>query len=184
MGERYRAAHAELLIELAGPGYFALLDALEALVTAPPLTEQARGRVHAVLLPLVDRTWRRTHRLVRAVDHATDARHRETLLHDVRKAAKRARYAANALAVPYGRPARAFASRMKAVQDALGDYQDTVVIRQEILQLAADAERAGEATFTYGRLHSGQEQRGALSEAEFARCWQRASRPALRAWLS
>jgi CHAD domain-containing protein len=183
MGERHQAAHAGLLVELASPRYFALLDTLDALVATPPLTERARQRAHVVLLPLVSRTWRRTRQLVRAVDRATDAGHRDVLLHDVRKAAKRARYASDSLAVAYGQPARVFASRMKAVQEVLGDHQDSVVIRQEILQLATDAERAGEATFTYGRLHAREEQRGALSEAEFARRWKRAAHPAVRAWL-
>lgn len=183
MEERHRAAYAELLVALASPRYFALLDALDALATAPPLTERARGRAQAVLLPLVDRTWRRAQRLVRVANRTTDVGQRDLLLHDVRKAAKRARYAADALVVAYGRPARVFASRMKAVQEALGDHQDSVVIRREILQLAADAEQAGETTFTYGCLHSREEQRGALSEAEFTQRWERAARPAMRAWL-
>jgi CHAD domain-containing protein len=183
MRQRHAAAHDELLTALDGARYFALLDALDALTARPPLTETARGRADDVLLPLVARTWQRTDRLVRAVDNATDAAQRDLFLHDVRKSAKRARYAAEALTGRYGAPARRFAGRMKAVQEILGDHQDSVVIRHEILALAAAAEAAGEPTFTYGRLHAREEQRGMLSQAQFARCWLRAARPSVRAWL-
>lgn len=181
--QRHAQAHAHLLTQLSGTRYFALLDALDALLAAPPLTAAAAGRAHAVLLPLVERTWRRTDRLVRAAGRAPDAEHRDLLLHEVRKAAKRARYAGESLTTWYGRPARRFAARMKAVQEVLGDHQDSVVIRQEILRLVADAGQAGEPTFTYGRLHARQEQRGARTAAEFAPCWEKARRPSLRAWL-
>jgi CHAD domain-containing protein len=183
MRQRHDSAHAELLTALGDARYFALLDALDALLTTPPFTDLAAARADDALLPLVVRTWRRTDRLVRAADRAADAPQRDLLLHEVRKAAKRARYAGEALERRYGGPAHAFAARMKSVQQALGDHQDSVMIRQEILQLAVEAEQAGEPTFTYGRLHCHEELRGALSEADFTRSWDRAARPSLRAWL-
>lgn len=183
MRQRHDAAHAQLLTQLNDARYFALLDGLDALLAVPRLTSSALARADQALPPLIERTWRRTDRLVRAVDRAPDAERRDLLLHEVRKAAKRARYAGEAMTARYGRPAKRFAARMKAVQEVLGDHQDSVVIRQEILRLADEAGRAGEPTFTYGRLHSREEQRGALSEAAFLAHWERAADPSLRDWL-
>ncbi|HET9655473.1 MAG TPA: CHAD domain-containing protein, partial [Kineosporiaceae bacterium] len=179
LGDRHRAAHDNLLRELERPRYFALLDALDALVADPPLSPLAGRRAERVLPALAARTWRRTRRLVRAAAAATDPVPRDLALHEVRKAAKRARYAGEALAAEYGRPARRYAAGMKAVQDALGAHQDTVVIRQELRGLAEQAQASGEPSFTYGRLHAREEDRAALSEAAFAQAWCRVRAPGL-----
>ena len=49
--------------------------------------------------------------------------------HEARKAAKRARYAAEAAEPAFGKKAKRFAKRMKAVQSVLGDHQDAVTAR-------------------------------------------------------
>ena len=71
-------------------------------------------------------------------------------LHSARKAAKRARYAAEAARPALGRPAKRFAKRMKRVQQLLGDHQDSVVAREALRELATQAHTAGEAAFTLG----------------------------------
>ena len=42
---------------------------------------------------------------------------------------------------------------MKDVQTALGDYQDTVVVRQAARQLGMSAHLSGENAFSYGVLY-------------------------------
>lgn len=177
--QRHRAAHDELLVQLSTPRYFALLDALDALVDDPPLTPPAAQKADAVLPRLLYRTWRRAHRQVLAADAAEGAE-RDLLLHEVRKAAKRARYAGESIAARYGRPARRYAARMKAVQDVLGSHHDSVLIRRILTELAGEAQRAGEPTFTYGRLHALEESRAGTIEEDFALAWGGAERMVAR----
>ena len=188
LGARYRAAHDELLAVLDGPRYFVLLDALDALVTDPALTPAAHGDADDVLLPLVAKTFRRLRRLVDAVHAATgdgaDAHRRDELLHEVRKAAKRARYAGESLVATHGGTAKAWAARMEAVQEVLGDHQDSVVIRTELLGLAAAARADGEDTFTYGRLHALEQARADATQGRFEDVWPAARKKSAHRWLT
>ena len=186
---RYRAAHDDVLAGLDGPRYFALLDSLDLLVTDPPLVPAAHGDADDVLLPLVARTFRRLRKLVDAVHAAADdgpspdAHRHDELLHEVRKAAKRARYAGESLVVVHGGTAKGWAARMEAVQEALGDHQDTVVIRAELLALAAAAHADGEDTFTYGRLHALEQARADATEGRFEQVWKVARTKSGQRWL-
>ena len=65
-------------------------------------------------------------------------------LHEVRKAVKRVRYAAESVTDVFASKANALAERMEAAQELLGAHQDTVVIRTVLRHLAADATHAGE----------------------------------------
>jgi CHAD domain-containing protein len=76
------------------------------------------------------------------------------MLHRARKAAKRARYAAE-LVRPLGASKRHKRNikRYKAVQSVLGDHQDTVVASTELRRMALVAgTTGGENGFTYGLL--------------------------------
>jgi CHAD domain-containing protein len=186
MDERYRAAHDEALVTLDTPRYFALLDSLDALVATPPFvdgTAGAEGPAADVLLPLVRKTWKRTARLVDAAHATDDPAEHDLLLHDVRKAAKRARYAGESLVAAFGKDAKAYGKQMAAVQEVLGEHQDSVVIRGYLVELSAAAHAAGESTFTYGRLHALEQVRGYTTETDFDGVWAAAQDPAYRAWL-
>ena len=78
-------------------------------------------------------------------------------LHETRKAAKRARYAAEAarpaLGKKDGRKARRFAKRMKHVQSALGAHQDAVIAQAAARDIGVQAHLAGENAFSFGLLH-------------------------------
>ena len=86
---------------------------------------------------------------------------REELLHDARKAAKRARYAGESVSRIFGKDAVAFAAAMEDVQEALGEHQDSVLTRERLRDLARHTSST-DAAFLYGRLH-------ALEEASAAR---------------
>lgn len=105
-------------------------------------------------------------------------------MHEARKAAKRARYAAEAARPSLGKPAKRFAKRVKAVQSLLGDHQDSVVARGALRDLGVQAHAAGESAFTWGLLHGQEEAAGAAREREFPEVWARASAPELRAALT
>jgi CHAD domain-containing protein len=112
---------------------------------------------------------------------ATTPDEREFLLHEVRKAAKRSRYAADAVAPVLGRPAKRYAKAAAGVQGVLGDHQDAVVERQWLRDLGVRAFLAGENGFTFGRLHGLADARAQHDEETFINVWK-ATQKVLSAW--
>jgi len=152
---------------LSSPAYLTLRDDLDALVAEPPLTEDAVRPADEVLREVVARTGRR---LRKSVDAAQDSDSEEAL-HDVRKAAKRLRYTAEAAVPVLGRPVAQLVTTLKSVQEVLGVRQDTFITRPLCAQLGLQAFAAGENTWTWGRLHGLEQARCADAEREFWIRW-------------
>jgi CHAD domain-containing protein len=167
---------------LSDKRHLALLDALDTLLSDPPLAEAAGEPARTVLADAVKRTGKRLQARIdesRAHEQEDPGAHEEEsehALHEVRKSAKRVRYTAEVAASLLGAPAEALVACMKEVQDVLGEAQDTVVARQWCVRLATAAVGAGEDTFTYGRLHALEEMRAEHADQRF---W--ALEPTLRA---
>src|SRR5580692_6927509 len=177
------AARAAVLEALDGDRYLALLDGLDALLVDPPLTPEA-GRPAAEVLPAAVRhTRRRVRRRIRQVWHVPAGPGRDTALHEARKAAKRARYAAEAVSPAFGKQARRFGKRVKKVQSVLGDHHDSVVARAMIRELGVQAHLAGENAFTFGVLYEQDACRAQDLEAQARRAWKRAAKRKYSAWL-
>ena len=177
------AGHAAVVEALDGDRYLVLLEALATMVARPPLTQAADGRARQVLLPRVAREHRRVADAAEAADGARTPAQREALLHETRKAAKRARYAAEELAGLVGSDARAYAAALSSVQEALGELQDSTLTRELLREVAEQASLAGEDGFGYGRLHALEEVRAQRAEDAFEVAWARADRKRLRRWL-
>jgi CHAD domain-containing protein len=177
---RYRTAHDRALAELSGQRYFVLLDALDALVADPPLGPEALLPAGTVLRSRLVKTYRRTARHVEEALAEEDARQREHLFHEVRKSAKRARYAAEAATRVLGRPARRYGKAMKALQELLGEHQDSVVAREELRGLGVAAHLDGDNAFTFGLLHGLEQARAATAVAGFDRAWRTVRRRRVR----
>lgn len=94
--------------------------------------------------PDLSRLHRRVRRRMRAALTMPPGPERDTAMHEARKAARRARYAADALGLS--------AKPVKALQDVLGEEHDRVVAATALTDLAAGAHQAGENAFTYGVL--------------------------------
>ncbi len=77
---------------------------------------------------------------------------RDEALHEVRKAAKRARYVAELSRPALGERAQATAKAQEAWQIRLGAHQDGVVAAEFLERLAAEAGAAGEDVSTYALL--------------------------------
>ncbi|WP_433397632.1 CHAD domain-containing protein [Streptomyces sp. CA-146814] len=168
---------------LDGKRYLALLDTLDALSADPPLRPAASRTPEKALPRAVLKDYEK---LARRMDHALEhppGPERDTAMHEARKAAKRARYAADAARPALGKPAKRFAKRVKAVQTVLGDHQDSVVARDALRTLAIEAHAAGETTFTWGLLYGHEEAAADARERELPEVWARASAPVLRADL-
>ncbi|MFE1976009.1 CYTH and CHAD domain-containing protein [Streptomyces hygroscopicus] len=168
---------------LDGERYLALLNALDALVAGPPL-RPAAARPWAEVIPrAVLRDYDRLSGRVEAALATPAGPGRDALLHEARKDAKRARYAAEVARPAVGEPAKAFAGLMTRVQDLLGDHQDSVVARKALRELAVQAHGAGESAFTFGLLLGREEARAAARERELPGLWAEVSREEHRAAL-
>ncbi|GIH99109.1 CHAD domain-containing protein [Planobispora takensis] len=162
-------AYERIREALGGERYFALLDALDDLAAAPPLTKAA-AKPAGTLGAVAAKSWRRVTRAYDAARVVEDAGERETAMHEVRKAAKRARYTAEALGMTK------LAKRAEAVQEVLGLHQDGVVAQERLGAEAERARNAGEDTFTYGVL-TGLERAGAERAFEdFPRVWKKTTK--------
>ncbi|MFJ9676918.1 CHAD domain-containing protein [Streptomyces sp. NPDC101194] len=168
---------------LDGKRYLALLEHLDTLLAAPPLLPDASRAPERALPRAVLKEYARLAARVGRALELPPGHDRDLALHDARKAAKRARYAAEAARPALGKPAERFAERMKAVQTLLGDHQDSVVARDALRTLAAQAHAAGESAFTWGLLYGREEAAAAAGERELSGVWERASRPRVRAAL-
>ncbi len=179
---RERVGRREVLRELDGDRYLRLLDDLHELVADPGFTERAHGPAETVLPPLVRDTWKRLHHTMRAAAKA-DAPEQDELLHEARKRAKAARYAAEAVESAFGKPARRFAAAMEQLQEVLGEHQDGVVTREVLRELGAASSGAGENGFTFGRLHALEQARAEAAVARWPTVRREVSRRRLRRWL-
>ncbi|MFF5567081.1 CHAD domain-containing protein [Streptomyces sp. NPDC012623] len=182
--ERWAGSRERTLAVLDSERYLALLDALDALLADPPLRRRAASPARQAL---PGRILKIHGRLADRVDHALalpPGPERDIALHSARKAAKRARYAAEAARPALGRPAERFAERMKAVQSVLGDHQDSVMAREALRELAVQAHAAGESAFTWGLLHGEEAARAERLERRLPEVWARASARKLRTALT
>jgi CHAD domain-containing protein len=120
--------------------------------------------------------------LVTDAESRPDGPEQEELWHDARKAAKQSRYAAESVESVFGEDVTAFAAAMEAVQEALGEHQDSVLTRDRLHSLALHASST-EVAFLYGRLHAQEEARSTASHEHFASAWKAAGRKRLHRWL-
>ena len=172
----HRAVEARRIAEeMAGARYLALLDALDDLRTEPPLTERAGRAARSVLARDLTRACRR---MADAHDHATAARDADTRVtawHEVRKAAKRIRYAATLAAPVLGGPAKRVRSWASRLQEVLGEHQDGVALRAYLEEHAHTLVAAGDdrdaALVTLGALAGAEAARGPALIEEAARAW-------------
>lgn len=177
----YAAAHRALLEVMDSARYFRLLDALGAVATRPPFTELAAGKAKRVLAKRVRVACRELQALGSAEPPA-EAGARDHWLHEIRKAAKRVRYAAELAEPALGRSARALIAAAQELQEILGDHQDSVVIRGTLREIGVRLRADGEDTFTIGRLHALQQVRAEAAEAAFRRSWTGSCADQLRNW--
>jgi len=179
--ERVRAG-ARAGAALTTPRYVALLDQMVAASQMPPLTDAAQERAADVVPRLVGKAWRH---LAKAVDQVGDDAPAE-LLHEVRKKAKRCRYACEAATGVCGKDAKKLAAAVAGVQEVLGELQDAAVAEVWLRSRAVGLKGAGAAgcAFSAGLL-TGVQQRAADEAVRGWRgAWEAASDKKRRRWLT
>jgi CHAD domain-containing protein len=167
----YTEAFADVLVELDGERYLSLLGRLADLLADPPLSEVATKKAEKVLERRVQHSLRRVQRAAVAADEAPDAEQRDLRMHEVRKAAKRARYAGESVSSVFGKRATKFAAGMESIQEILGAHQDSIVAQRVLLDLGARAHLDGDNTFTYGVLVGLQRCSADATAADYAKVW-------------
>lgn len=182
--ERHReetgiAARDQVTQLLASARYAQVLDKLDRLVDTvawDAVTPKAARRA-------LRKDWRRLRRRARAAETLAPGADPEATLHEVRKAAKRARYAAETLTPAFGDRAGRMAEMAEQVQDALGTHRDTLLTRDLLTRLAAEPGASEEHVFALGRLHAREERRGQEALFDYARALLEVDRKRLRRWL-
>ena len=173
---REAGAREAVLEALNSARYYTLVAELDRLLADPPVTAAAAKPADKVLPRAIGRTYRRTRRRIHEAQRIAPGAGRDTALHETRKAAKRARYAAEAAQSALGKKTRRFARRMKAVQSALGDHHDAVNARAAAREIGVRAHLAGENAFTFGLLSERAAHDAAGYEAKALRAWKHAKR--------
>nr|WP_055508090.1 CYTH and CHAD domain-containing protein [Nonomuraea pusilla] len=171
--EREEEAYGRIRDVLSGDRYYALLDALDAVVARPELGRAAAKPAGKKLDAVALSAWKKVTKTYETAQSTTDPERREIALHDVRKAAKRARYTAEALEPVLGRRMTKLARLAKGVQEALGGHQDGVVAQETLAKEAESARQAGEDTFTYGVLAGLERAAAERAHADVPRVWEK-----------
>jgi CHAD domain-containing protein len=143
--EQHARALDDLLRHLHSRGHRELLADLQRYAAAPPLRDAGARHPRRVARKGLERA---AARVLRQEGDSLEARHA------TRKAARRLRYAAEAVTDDLGTRAAHLARTAEAVQDALGDHRDLVLLARHLREnsdapgidrLAAECERrAGE----------------------------------------
>lgn len=157
-----------VMATLGSDRYAELLRSLAAVADDPPFTALADGAARELVARRFRRDLNRV--LVRAEDAlaTTGEGRRAEALHEVRKATKRLRYAAEA-AGSVGPPRVGRIEKIaKRLQIVLGDHHDTVGTRAALRLLAVRAHADGDSSFTFGRLHALEQADAQRLEAEAA----------------
>jgi CHAD domain-containing protein len=175
--EDHDRRRSELLDGLGSARYLTLLDELiEASRTAPLKGSRDGRRARSSLRTVTRKAWRRTARAVDRLEPSPP----DAALHEIRKRAKRARYAAELGRELFGKPAVRLAERLADVQDELGALQDTVVAEEQLRSLPLSSSSA----FVAGMLVCGERAARADARRRWRRSWKAASSKRLRRWLA
>lgn len=159
-------AHARFVERQRMPRAIARLEELDRLLADPPFTERAERPARRELAELLDReASRAAGRARRLPDHPAPED-----LHELRKAARRLRYAAEAVTQPpvelFGDAAVALAEAGDAIHDVLGDHRDELLFAEHLRRSAAHAAHAGRPADTLVRLAEDADDRAAAHLAK------------------
>ncbi len=175
--DRMRRARGDAEGLLASERYRALLEDLVTAARDPLLTDQARERCSDALPPLVAKAYRRLDRDVRDLRLDTAS----PQWHETRIAAKRARYATDAVAPVFGKKAHSLAEQLARVTDILGQHQDAYVAQATLAELAPTAD--SRSAFALGLLHGLEQQSEHRDRETFLALWPEVRRAARRSGL-
>jgi CHAD domain-containing protein len=166
----------KLQSELDSQRYIDLLESLVAAAHSPVCTLDADQPASQVLPPLATGPWRRLRGAVRQLpEQPTDPE-----LHRIRILAKRARYAAEAVAPVVGEGATAFARAAAKLQTILGEHQDSVTAQAWLRAARVTGRRA----FVAGELIATEHLAAQQAREQWPKVWKALDRKRLRKWMN
>ena len=143
---------------------------------APVCTLDADQQASTTLPPLATSPWRRLRSAVRQLpEQPTDPE-----LHRIRILAKRARYAAEAVAPVIGADAAAFARAAAKLQTILGEHQDSVTAQAWL----RGARVTGRRAFVAGELIALEHVAAQKARKDWPKVWKALDRKRLRKWMA
>ena len=168
-----------LLDAMASPRYSALLDRLGVVARAPTVTrDRADLGARRETRELARRPWQTLRRAIRSLPaHPTDGQ-----LHQVRKRAKHARYALEAITPVAAPSVRQLAERVSDLQDVLGEHHDAVVAASWLRAVATTAVDDPHVAFAAGELAASFSRDALRRRGDWERSWRRARQRATDAF--
>jgi len=165
--DAYAAAHARAVDVLSSEQWLTLLDDLDDFVARPALASAGMDAAAEAVPPALEADLRRVLRRAKAARRADSDAETVALLHEVRKAAKRMRYAAEAVSqggsAVFGKRTRKLAGAAEAVHDLLGEHRDSILMQQHLRETAG----SGAHAFDYGVLHEVERHGAALCLTDY-----------------
>jgi CHAD domain-containing protein len=167
-------ARGRLVLDMRSDRYIDLIERLVEASRAPALTAAAQQRAAVVIPALARRDWKQLRKGIAALpDQPADPE-----LHRIRILAKRVRYAAEAAEPIAGKVAIRCAAAAAALQDVLGDHQDSVTAQQWLREAGR-----GPRAFVAGELTALELETAAQDRAGWHNVWKKLDRKRLRRWM-
>ncbi len=165
----------KLAADLDSDRYVDLLEQLVQAAHSPVTTPEADQPADAVLPALATRSWARLRSAVRRLpDPPSDPE-----LHRIRILAKRARYAAEAVAAVAGPQAASFGKAAARLQTVLGDHQDAVTAQAWLRGTRVSGRKA----FVAGELIALERISADDSRSRWPKAWRALDRKSMRGWM-
>lgn len=166
--ERRGRVQQELVSSISEPWYVSTLNRLEVAVADPRFSGSGSLR----------RGVRRDHRRARKIVRRLPKSPTDVQLHALRRAVRNGRYSAELAEAGGVRKARRYRKRAKALQNVLGEHQDTVVATALLTEIDQALSRAS-AHLACAELAEMQAERRAATRGRVARAWKRLEARAL-----
>jgi CHAD domain-containing protein len=167
-------ARARLVLDMRSDRYIDLIERLVEASRAPALIPEAQKRAAVVIPALARRDWKQLRKGVTGLsDQPGDPE-----LHRIRILAKRVRYAAEAAEPIAGKIAARSAEAAAALQDVLGDHQDSVTAQQWLREIGK-----GPRAFVAGEVTALERETAAHDRAAWHNVWKKLDRKRLRRWM-
>ena len=167
LSSQWRDARDHALAAMVSQRYRDFLDRLVDAARNPRLNEVADAPSEDVLPGLVDKAWKKLKKEVDLLrlDGPSDD------WHEARIRAKKARYAAEAVAPVMGERVKRFAKALSQVTEVLGEHQDAWVAQQTLKSLAAGDGIDGLSGFSLGLLHEFEFEQELFCRNDFVEIW-------------
>lgn len=179
LSAQWHDARDHALKAMVSQRYRDFLDSLVDAARRPRLNEAADAPAQDVLPGLVDKAWRK---LSKEVSHLRlDGPSHPW--HEARIRAKKARYAAEAVAPVMGDPVKKFAKALAGVTELLGEHQDAWVAQQTLMSLASAPDVDGMSGFSLGLLHEFEFEQELFARGDFVDLWPSVKRAHKKARL-